>query len=200
MFEKEFRIEIKIKNNVFLLKMEKAGYKTVGEFCMINNISRHLGDYINLKKSHLNVEGDFHLIVKKCADLLNCAPEDLFSESQLYLELKSNKRTVVISNAEMKFMLDSGKDDQKLIEQIIDDEKKDVFLKQALDCLSPREQKIISMRFGLNDYCREHTLEEVGLELGVNRERVSQIVARALRHIRNPNNIKKLKDLLDPNS
>jgi len=65
-------------------------------------------------------------------------------------------------------------------------------LKEILVDLTPREQKILSMRFGLNDGIR-HTLEEVGQEFGVTRERIRQIEAKSLERIREHEKLKKLK-------
>jgi RNA polymerase primary sigma factor len=65
-------------------------------------------------------------------------------------------------------------------------------LKEILKDLSPREQKILSMRFGLEDGVT-HTLEEVGRECGVTRERIRQIEAKALEKIRQHQALKKLK-------
>jgi RNA polymerase primary sigma factor len=65
-------------------------------------------------------------------------------------------------------------------------------LKKILVDLSPREQKILSMRFGLEDGVT-HTLEEVGKEFGVTRERIRQIEAKALEKIREHPDLKKLK-------
>ena len=69
-------------------------------------------------------------------------------------------------------------------------------LDEALEKLSPRERKVIRLRFGLEDG-RAHTLEEVGREFNVTRERIRQIEAKALRRLKNPNIGKKLKDYLD---
>jgi RNA polymerase primary sigma factor len=65
-------------------------------------------------------------------------------------------------------------------------------LKEVLIDLTPREQKILAMRFGLEDGIT-HTLEEVGKEFGVTRERIRQIEAKALERIRNHKELKKLK-------
>ena len=66
---------------------------------------------------------------------------------------------------------------------------------QVLALLTPREQKILRMRFGLEDG-RSHTLEEVGQEFGVTRERIRQIEAKALAKLRKHRESKKLKDYL----
>ena len=66
----------------------------------------------------------------------------------------------------------------------------------VLDTLTPREEKVLRLRFGLDDG-RARTLEEVGKEFNVTRERISQIEAKALRKLRHPSRSKKLKDYLD---
>ena len=66
----------------------------------------------------------------------------------------------------------------------------------VLDTLTPREEKVLRLRFGLDDG-RARTLEEVGREFNVTRERIRQIEAKALRKLRHPSRSKKLKDYLD---
>ena len=66
----------------------------------------------------------------------------------------------------------------------------------VLHTLTPREEKIMKMRFGLEDGS-EHTLEEVGLEFAVTRERIRQIEAKALRKLRQPSRSRKLKSFLE---
>lgn len=69
-------------------------------------------------------------------------------------------------------------------------------LADVLDTLTPREEKVLRLRFGLEDG-RSRTLEEVGKEFNVTRERIRQIEAKALRKLRHPSRSKKLKDFLD---
>lgn len=69
-------------------------------------------------------------------------------------------------------------------------------LGNVLDTLTPREEKVLRLRFGLEDG-RSRTLEEVGKEFNVTRERIRQIEAKALRKLRHPSRSKKLKDFLD---
>ena len=69
-------------------------------------------------------------------------------------------------------------------------------LEEVLETLTPREEKVLRLRFGLDDG-RARTLEEVGHVFGVTRERIRQIEAKALRKLRHPSRSKKLKDYLD---
>lgn len=69
-------------------------------------------------------------------------------------------------------------------------------LVDVLKTLTPREEKVLKLRFGLEDG-RQRTLEEVGKEFNVTRERIRQIEAKALRKLRHPSRSKKLKDYLD---
>ena len=69
-------------------------------------------------------------------------------------------------------------------------------LMDVLDTLTPREEKVLRLRFGLDDG-KARTLEEVGREFNVTRERIRQIEAKALRKLRHPSRSKKLKDFLD---
>lgn len=69
-------------------------------------------------------------------------------------------------------------------------------LSEVLDTLNDREKKVLKLRFGLEDG-RQRTLEEVGKEFGVTRERIRQIEAKALRKLRHPTRSKKLRDYLE---
>jgi RNA polymerase primary sigma factor len=69
-------------------------------------------------------------------------------------------------------------------------------LEQVLSTLTPREEKVLRLRFGIQDG-RTRTLEEVGKEFNVTRERIRQIEAKALRKLRHPSRSKKLKDFLN---
>jgi RNA polymerase primary sigma factor len=69
-------------------------------------------------------------------------------------------------------------------------------ISDVLKTLTPREEKVLALRFGLADG-QSHTLEEVGKEFNVTRERIRQIEAKALRKLRHPSRSKRLRDFLD---
>ena len=69
-------------------------------------------------------------------------------------------------------------------------------LEKVMDTLSEREQKVLALRFGLEDG-KPHTLEEVGREFQLTRERIGQIEAKALRKLRHPTRSRKLRDFLE---
>jgi RNA polymerase primary sigma factor len=67
---------------------------------------------------------------------------------------------------------------------------------EVLKSLTPREEKVLRLRFGIGDGC-DHTLEEVGQQFDVTRERIRQIEAKALRKLRHPTRSKKLKSFVE---
>ena len=69
-------------------------------------------------------------------------------------------------------------------------------LLEILDTLTPREEKVLRLRYGLDDG-KPRTLEEVGKEFNVTRERIRQIEAKALRKLRHPTRSKRLKEFID---
>ena len=193
MFYMDYRVELKVKNNNILRKIEEAGYKTVGEFCRLNNRpswQSQIGSYVNLKETPLNAAGDFYPHVYEMSDILNCSPEDLFTQTQLQTALETNKRTIQVNEAEMEFMLNHAPE-PLLLEDKIHADRLPEKIDEILKTLTPREEKIISLRFGL-DGVPPQTLEEVGHLFGVTRERIRRIEVKALRKMRHPERSKEL--------
>ena len=101
-----------------------------------------------------------------------------------------------------------GEEDESKIGDFVEDESfkspdesaaQDILKAQlfaVIETLTPREQKVIRLRYGLDDN-HPRTLEEVGKEFNVTRERIRQIEAKALRKLRHPNRSKKLEDFVD---
>jgi RNA polymerase sigma factor (sigma-70 family) len=179
----EYRIEVKVKNNLILKRIEQAGYKTIGEFCRKNNLRQGcLQNIVNLKAKPINQNGQFTKIITKISEILNCAPDDLFSDTQIHTELKTNKRAIEVGEAEMKFMLENQGQKEKMLEDVIHDEQLTNTIESALSRLSPREKDIIEMRLGLNTNVCLYT--EIAKKYDITPSRVREIERIALRKLR----------------
>jgi RNA polymerase primary sigma factor len=130
-------------------------------------------------------------------------PEEIASE--MGIEVDKVHHLIKISQGTVSLETPVGEDEEDTLSEFIEDEKIPLpsveaartlireKLSEILDDLSPREKKILEMRFGLKDGI-SHTLEEVGKEFGVTRERIRQIEAKALEKLREHREIKKLKE------
>ena len=192
----EYRIEIKVRNNILLDKVEKAGYKSIPAFCKQHGINYgSLNDIINMTMTAIDARGNWRIYVIKAAHALECSPENLFTEAQINAQLKTNKKTMKVNEAEMRFLLDH--DEPKLLEDQYAEEQRDSMVEKMLSTLTPREQKVIKMRMGLGEYDHEHTLEECAVMFDVNRERIRQIEQKALRKMRHPSRCDDLRKLME---
>ena len=130
-------------------------------------------------------------------------PEEIAAE--MGIEVDKVYHIMKISQETISLETPVGEDDEdSILAEFVEDEKATPpsieaartllreRLKEILIDLTPREQKILAMRFGLEDGIT-HTLEEVGNEFGVTRERIRQIEAKALERIREHQALKKLK-------
>ena len=126
------------------------------------------------------------------------------------MDLPSEKVREIVKVAQLPVSLESpiGEEEDSHLSDFIEDRNAlppvDAASKQllkeqiddVLDNLTPREQRVLRLRFGLEDG-RSRTLEEVGQEFNVTRERIRQIEAKALRKLRHPSRSRKLKDYLE---
>jgi RNA polymerase primary sigma factor len=118
------------------------------------------------------------------------------------------RKIMRISQEPMSLEMPIGQEDSSLLGDFIEDDKvlgpvdaasRQLLKEQirsALGVLSEREREVLEMRFGLSDG-QDHTLEEVGRHLGVTRERIRQIEAKALRKLRHPTRSRQLRDYLE---
>ena len=201
----EYRVDIKVRNNLILTKMEEHGYPSALQFCEGMGLSYgRLMKFLNMRESIFDSKGNIKGFIYKLCDKLGCIPEELFSASQMEASMKDNKRSIKVGEAEVRFLLDQS-NNQKLLEDNYFSEQVSERIENALDTLTLREKLVLEMRHGLGDYDREHTLEEIGLALsasgGCNRERVRQIEAKAMRKLRHPHRRPeiKLKQLWEEN-
>jgi len=93
------------------------------------------------------------------------------------------------------FLSDMGEGVVSPMEEVRSQRLKET-VNQVLQTLTEREEKVLRMRFGAGDEASKHTLEEVGSEFAVTRERIRQIELKALRNVRKPRYSPELKDYL----
>ncbi len=181
----DYRVNIKVRNNRILKKIEERGYASPLEFCRKNKMAYPtLLDYVNLKKKIFNKNNKLQPSVRNLCEILKCMPEELFSETQQYMEIESNQKAVECSEQAMQGYLENYKDPLTLEEQI--DEK--LLLKQldkTLSSITPRERKILEARFGLAGE-EARSLREIADEYDVSASRIRQIEQTALRKLRHP--------------
>ncbi|RMH50193.1 MAG: RNA polymerase sigma factor RpoD [Zetaproteobacteria bacterium] len=140
--------------------------------------------------------------------------EPTLSELAVHLEMSEEKIEQILEVAKEPVSLEApvGDEEDSVLANFVEDERaenpfdatvSDALKKavlEVLETLTPRERKVLRMRFGI-DMNTDHTLEEVGKQFGVTRERIRQIEAKALRKLRHPSRSKQLKtfsELLDP--
>ncbi|MEK7453146.1 MAG: sigma-70 family RNA polymerase sigma factor [Patescibacteria group bacterium] len=189
----------------------KRGYKfsTYATWWIRQAITRALADQaktIRIPVHMVETISKFNQIKRRLVQDLGREPlaEELASE--MGIEIEKVRHIIQISQDTISLETPLGNDsDESTLGEFIEDDKeispsqatarsllKDQ-LKDIMSDLSPREQKILGMRFGLEDGVT-HTLEEVGQEFGVTRERIRQIEAKSLEKIRNNDKLKKLEE------
>lgn len=190
--DKEYRIDFKVRNNLILRRIEEVGAKNIAEFCRTHALPQtEVGEILNMKKKILRDDGKFITIVYRLCDVFGCLPEDLFTEEQLYAELKTNKSHLLVGEAEAKYFL-SQNSEVNLLEDVAKNDLKNQIEKSILS-LTAREGRIISQRFGLGEY-EEHTLSEIAQKEGVTMERIRSIEQRAISKLRHPTRSSHLHD------
>lgn len=207
---KEFRLEIKIKNNLLYRAIKDAGFKTIKDFCKKTEISYQMTCHlITMRISPISKvyrskrtkkeNGVFIQHVYKICNALNKTPSDLFSQCHIDYD-GPGKTTTEIGKKEIDSYLEMTRQNNLLecddfTDKIDIEQNLPTIIDQQLNTLTPREAKVIRMRFGI-DMNSDYTLEEIGKQFDVNRERIRQIEAKALRKLRHHSRSKKLVEFI----
>lgn len=194
---KDYRIEIKVKNNRLLTKMEGAGYPSVAKFaeaiCMNRTVIYRI---VSIKSTALDNEGYYRPEALRIAEFLNCTPQEIYPPAQMRGTMKEKKAQITANANEVDSLTSSLRTlafspERKMI---LNEAKQ--ALKVVMMTLTPKEQRILDLRYGLT-YGEEKTLDEVGAMFGVSRERIRQQEMKALRKMRHPHRSKELRENLD---
>ena len=123
------------------------------------------------------------------------------------MPLERVRRVLDIAKEPLSLDMPIGQEEDGRLSDLVEDEKAVTPLDsaiqanlreattQVLACLTPREERILRMRFGIG--MDSHTLEEVGNQFSVTRERIRQIEAKTLRKLKHPHHSRKLRSFLD---
>jgi len=194
---KDFRVEVKVKNNKLLEQIEKAGFESLADFSRKTGISQGLiGDYVNMRESALANNGQYRSTVLKISEALKCMPEDLFPAAQMTQKLETNKQHFTANESELFDLTSSLRSAAMSPERRLIHEDANRVVKQVLLTLTPREQRILDLRFGLTSG-EEQTLDQVADQFGVGRERVRQMQAKAMRKMKHPKRSRELREYYD---
>ena len=189
------------------------GYKfsTYATWWIRQAITRSIADQARTIRIPVHMVETIHKLTRAVRNLLQTLGRDPTTEEIAeYMGLTPERVAEIQKIAQDPISLENpvGEEDDSKIADFIEDESirspmevaTQNLLKEQLmaviDTLTPREQKVIRLRYGLDD-SHPRTLEEVGKEFNVTRERIRQIEAKALRKLRHPNRSKRLTDYVD---
>lgn len=191
----------------------RRGYKfsTYATWWIRQAITRAIADQARTIRVPVHMVETINKLVRVSRLLLqDLGREPTLEEIAQKMELPLEKIKEIIKTAQEPVSLESpiGKEDDSHLGDFIEDEDSpappkiasNTLLKEQLEdvlkTLTYREKRVLQLRFGIADG-HPHTLEEVGREFGVTRERIRQIEAKALRKLRHPSRSKKLRDYLE---
>jgi RNA polymerase primary sigma factor len=196
----EYNVKVTVRNNLILKAIKDFGYTNLNNFAKASGIGvTGLYSLVNLMEPPIGIKGEFIKSAKDLMEVLGACPSELWTDEQLTLRLDSNRTERVMSKEALQVTLQSSA--RSLIgldypEQEIVEEELKTIVNNRLDSLTPREAKILRLRFGF-DGGEGRTLEEVGAIFKVTREQIRHIEARALRKLRHPTRSDDLKQFVE---
>ena len=186
-------------------------FSTYATWWIRQSITRAIADQGRTIRIPVHLVENINRVKKTAGELLRKnGREPTVEEIAVQLDLEPDRVRELLQLAQDPISLETpvGEEEDAHLEDFIQDEEAGVPVDEAgrqllrrelmnvLKSLTPREERVIALRFGLEDG-RSRTLEELGREFNVTRERIRQIEAKALRKLRHPSRSKKLKDFLD---
>ncbi len=184
----DVRVQIRFRNDLLQRLIDEQPlplYKLAKEIGVGYGVILYLKSLRHSPYSNRNRE-EFSETAKKIAAYFNITPEVLFPED-IYRIKWPSKLEKAFPAERVACLVQS--DDQRLRallpHEFVENEETKVTIKNVLKSLTPRERRVIEMKFGLGEE-EKHTLEEIGQDFEVTRERVRQIEARALRKMGHP--------------
>ncbi len=191
----------------------KKGYKfsTYATWWIRQAITRSIADHGRTIRIPVHMIETINRLLQTSRQLLKELGREPTSEEigeRLGLPASKVRKTLRLTKQTLSLETPIGEDEESSLGDFIEDERAPSPSERAVESnlseqtrkvlasLSPREEKVLRMRFGIGEK-HDHTLEEVGQVLGVTRERIRQIEAKAIRRLRHPSRIKLLRSFSD---
>lgn len=196
----EYRVDVRIRNNLILNKIAEKGYKSIADMCKQNQVedkAAMIREIVRFAIPPIDASGSMRPEVFDICMILECTPEDIFTPAQLYVQATSNTKTYIFTEEALKLYMEDLQDNKSLEHQVLEDQQ-NVMLRDAVKTLTAREQKLITAKFGL-DGNDPMTLEQLGKLFNVSANRARQIEAVALRKLRHPSRTQTLKESIYDN-
>lgn len=194
MASKEIRVEVRLRNNI-LYHAIYDNWKSVAAFCRdkgFNNMV--IGELLNLKLSPIyKRSGEYKDICRRLAQCFRILEEDLFPLYIYNLEKKKMIREISIAEIGWREIRQVPFFEDPLKE--MEEKERAEAIEEVLGRLTYREREMLRMYYSLAGYSG-HTLKEAGREFGVSVERARQVIAKALRILRHPDQTSVLKEHL----
>ena len=186
-------------------------FSTYATWWIRQSITRAIADQGRIIRIPVHLVEHINRVRKTAGELLRKnGREPTAEEIAVRLEMEPDRVRELLQLAQEPVSLETpvGEDEDAHLEDFIQDEEAGIPVDEAgrqllrrelmsvLKSLTPREERVITLRFGLDDG-RPRTLEELGKEFNVTRERIRQIEAKALRKLRHPSRAKRLRDYLE---
>jgi hypothetical protein len=187
----DYRVKISVSNARIRKAMESAGYTSVLQMCRVKNLPiGNTFDLVNMKLSPLSKKGEWRKCVLSLADALYCLPNDLFSERQKVVVLKTSTGTKDVTEAELvrlseQYVWDDRLEDMQdnaAINQIAHEEAENLMAQVLETALTPTEKKVLELRFATDS--GTPSLHEVARKLDLSVERIRQVELKALKKLR----------------
>jgi RNA polymerase sigma factor (sigma-70 family) len=181
----DVRLDVKVRNNLILKRMQAAGYRSVNQMAIAMRSQGYmvaqspLSKLVAMRSPPNRRDGRWTDLATLLSFFLGCDPEELFSEKQRTNTLLKNTATAEITFAAFEQIASSPSPESLLMK-----EQAVKALMNQLNILSPRQERILRLRYGIDSEDGPKTCEQIAEIMNIGRARVNQIEQTSLRRLR----------------